>query len=530
MSHENSITIGVDGRFVNIPTVVDGNQLSDDVAIRLFQDGRIQSLNGFFDTMKSAVKAAGSRSRSFDESNNTRQRLEALRQKQGPLDQEGRDDQAFIDDPLGQVLEDRFGPDPDRIARNAEIALQRINPTNSPALDFIEAGSRRFLNNILGIPRAIGTVASAIGAPGKAALRSIPGALGITDDQTPFSERVGQEFARSQQAADIIPRPTAADINAAAIAGVGGVGRLRQGASPDFAGEFETARAGQQARTQQLQVSPGGAAGTIAGDVATLLTGRAPIVRAGAPGRRASRLAQESRLEKAQIPESVRRQTRDVLTDKILPFFRESGAQLKRGGGRIVEASLESATLAVLNDEDPISAGAYAAGAQSAGSLGLFLAARPATRLLGTVGGAALITHMFTAVGPGERNIFESLEFAENKVLAAGALGLFGALAGSGRLRGPTAERFPALFDAITAIPRGALQNRLRALTKEEESGNTLPLKVMQKMASNPDFFSSDQLNSLGRALQSPKAGSFIQEVERLREKSSSFQEKMDDL
>lgn len=66
MSHENSITVEVDGRFVNLRTVGrGGRQITRREAIRMFRAGEMNSLgNRSFATQREAVTAAERRSRS----------------------------------------------------------------------------------------------------------------------------------------------------------------------------------------------------------------------------------------------------------------------------------------------------------------------------------------------------------------------------------------------------------------------------------------------------------------------------------
>ena len=67
MAHEKSITIGMDGKFFNIPTVHKGQTVSGQAAIRLFREGKIRALgkpSGFKD-MDTAIAAAVERSENF---------------------------------------------------------------------------------------------------------------------------------------------------------------------------------------------------------------------------------------------------------------------------------------------------------------------------------------------------------------------------------------------------------------------------------------------------------------------------------
>ncbi len=67
MAHEESITIDMDGKFFNIPTVHKGKKVSHQTAIRLFREGKIRALgkpSGFKDR-DTAISAAVARSENF---------------------------------------------------------------------------------------------------------------------------------------------------------------------------------------------------------------------------------------------------------------------------------------------------------------------------------------------------------------------------------------------------------------------------------------------------------------------------------
>ena len=108
MSHERNITVGFDGRFHNIPSVVDGKHVSNAEAIEAYRSGRTKS-SGIFNTQQEAEGASKSRSESFGGQ-------EAMpRQQSGPQDffspgawpqpDQGPMDQVtgFLQDPRGQA-------------------------------------------------------------------------------------------------------------------------------------------------------------------------------------------------------------------------------------------------------------------------------------------------------------------------------------------------------------------------------------------------------------------------------------------
>ena len=64
MAHEKSIGIEVGGKVFNIRTVINGKQVSNAEAVRLFMSGKVKALQGPFKTDKEAEIAAKLRSRS----------------------------------------------------------------------------------------------------------------------------------------------------------------------------------------------------------------------------------------------------------------------------------------------------------------------------------------------------------------------------------------------------------------------------------------------------------------------------------
>ena len=66
MAHERSITVKVDGKWVNIPSVFQGKVITEHRAVQLFKQGKLPKLGGkSFSTLKEAVEAARKRSKSF---------------------------------------------------------------------------------------------------------------------------------------------------------------------------------------------------------------------------------------------------------------------------------------------------------------------------------------------------------------------------------------------------------------------------------------------------------------------------------
>ena len=77
MSHERSITVQADGRWVNLKTVFNKKQLSGEQVMKMFREGRLKPLGGkTFGSMREAVNAAKKRSSSFNRGEAMKKALE----------------------------------------------------------------------------------------------------------------------------------------------------------------------------------------------------------------------------------------------------------------------------------------------------------------------------------------------------------------------------------------------------------------------------------------------------------------------
>ena len=63
-SSERTITVGLDNKFYNIPTLINGIQKTEDEAVELFRAGKIKAV-GMANTLEEAVKLAGERSKTL---------------------------------------------------------------------------------------------------------------------------------------------------------------------------------------------------------------------------------------------------------------------------------------------------------------------------------------------------------------------------------------------------------------------------------------------------------------------------------
>lgn len=65
-SHEESITIDIDGEYVNLPSIVDGKRKSEREIRRMYLEGKIKPLTGKHKDIPTAVNSAIERSKAED--------------------------------------------------------------------------------------------------------------------------------------------------------------------------------------------------------------------------------------------------------------------------------------------------------------------------------------------------------------------------------------------------------------------------------------------------------------------------------
>lgn len=251
------------------------------------------------------------------------------------------------------------------------------------------------------------------------------------------------------------------------------------------------------------------------GDAATIATGRIPargLFRAAAPAVKPARVA--------RTPKPGFQNVLDTAANKL-------ASTVGKGAVKAGEAGLEGATLAILQNGDPLQTAAFAAGAQSVGSLALTASAQVRKRPVTSIFMGLMLGHqLFKAVGPGERNMFESSDEAINEIVAGYGLGFLASMAGANRVsRKGFGGNFPeSVTDALTAIPRGSLTSLWEDLAREEEAGKDTTLQVIEKFTTSPSAFNDNQRKRLERAFRN---GNLASEVEQLM-KVESFRQSLD--
>ena len=347
-----------------------------------------------------------------------------------------------------------------------------------------DKASRTFLNNLLGIPSAVGKLAvSTVEAPTKLLLDKEPAKTGVT------------------KALGNIPRPT---IEGAA-AGLRSLPALFPGGEK-FGERKERELLDINTESERLAAKFPKATGIgdVAGDVATIFTGRMPLV------------GKIQKLEKG-----LEGAARKLITQPKVPGLKAAAVEalnsnkvrtLAKGLGRSLEAGLEAASLDLIKGGDNLEVGVYVAAGQAAGSLSLQAITKPTGRKLAAsaIAFGAMIQLLKNTI-PGEQSgVISSIEFGFEKVQLALVLGTLSGLAGAGRVRG---KNFPILTDAMTVLPRASMISFLQNYVSTSPENQATVNQVIEKLSTDPEFFGEELTQRLQKAIND---GTLMQELQKV--------------
>jgi hypothetical protein len=217
----------------------------------------------------------------------------------------------------------------------------------------------------------------------------------------------------------------------------------------------------------------------------------------------AKKMAEEGAIDIAALP-NLRRVFRTIF-DHGTNFNK-----LMRVSGRAAEAGLEGATIALLNEGDPLEVAAWSAGGQMGGSLFLSLSSgllgggigSTGMKVLTSAAGVGALFQLLKVAGPpDDPGLISSIESGFPKIVAALALGAMSGAAGLGRISNKLpANAIPRVVDAISALPRGATISVLNEMLKDPAAAT-----VVQKLASDPNFFGSAAARRIEHAMTDEK-------------------------
>jgi hypothetical protein len=398
----------------------------------------------------------------------------------------------------------------------------------------MKQGVGSFLANVLSLPHAAGELLAA----GAAVPQTVGGAAMAAARGQPM--QIGERFgkARTEQEQKLpasallaLPDPTTEQVLAVpgaikrSMSAVGAnrdraMGMLRgdQGAAeqpvqdPSLPNAFDAAVTAEQQNAANAPLAT--SAGRAAGDAASLLTLR--------PGERmreilklrntAEPTARRSRLlgrERDGVEES--RGKLDEATKTLKPWL-----------GRTAEAGFDGAVVSALGDGDPVATAGWTAGIQAAGG-----AALGAKAWIWKNPGKAAFTlilgsEMYKAVAPGPQNIAESKDEAVRTFVGAYGLASLAGLAGSGRPAG-------SFLRSLSTASRGGVASVVTQLQEAAAEGKSEYGRVLEQLASNPDYFGRETRQRLERASQSDKPRALLNEVDALM-KSTRFKKLYDEI
>ena len=240
-------------------------------------------------------------------------------------------------------------------------------------------------------------------------------------------------------------------------------------------------------------------------------------------------LARHKGVDKFFSEAETRREAVDVIKNQAW-FQRLAGKS-----GRSVEAGVEGYVAGLLNDGDPIDTAAFAAGAQTAGTVALSGLSGVFKDGLGNAGrniavlavGAGALSQMLNGAMPGDQNfVLDGIDSGFTKVMAGIGIGMTAAAMGYGRAGKDAGVKLAGeVIDAMTAVPR----TTVLGLVTEMQTDPDVNAVVRQLGKGDPDFFTSDEIRVLGRAQISKEPDSMAKAIEYLSKKQG-FREKLEKL
>jgi len=235
--------------------------------------------------------------------------------------------------------------------------------------------------------------------------------------------------------------------------------------------------------------------GDVGGDVLTALTGRLPFSKSIA------------RAESAILAKTFAESVTKPGTQRLLEQAFDSSAvrKLVRGAGRAGEAGVEGAILATLNDSDPQTVAAVAAGGQMAGSalLSTLKFGKNHPILSSAFGMAALIQLGAETIPGGSDSFIKSIEAGFEKVWWGIIAGATATAVGTGRFRGRNlAENWPRFTDAVAAIPRTSMISLISDYNKANPEEQQTINQVLQQLQQDPEFFGPEITEKLQQGFE----------------------------
>lgn len=272
-------------------------------------------------------------------------------------------------------------------------------------------------------------------------------------------------------------------------------------------------------------------------DVATLLAIRAPGSRSRAiwdmNQAHAVRLLDSARKAPVTGLAPAAKNLKDFLGSSLSssPLF----ATMQRGATKAAESGLDGMILGVMNRQDPYETLALGAGAQAGSSLlmstltGFSGTGSWGTRLALEAASIMAIMQVGRSLMPGEDGSpISDFGAAFDKIVPAAVLGMFGAMAGGGRLTGTKSfqelrNMAPALIESAQTAVRGLSLETINGLFADDRSQ-----KVLERLARDPGAFGPTVGRRVERAISTNQ--NLRDVLDQLESTSREFRERLSEL
>lgn len=307
-----------------------------------------------------------------------------------------------------------------------------------------------------------------------------------------------------------VPHVGGQEALAGILGGARSAGNVLQGQPPNLQQNVQSSLdQGQRLQSEHPVMSWLGGA---TGDALSILLGRSPFTRIG--------------------PVRTSQATTDILAPKLEPLLQkglrpEAAKNIAKIAGRSLEGGIEAATLAMLQEGDPIQSAAYAGASQMAGLAGLKIGEvsgfgdllqgkiiKGGAKLGATAFAVGSVIQFLKSASPGGKDfILQSIEAGYDKIPLSLTLGALSAMSGAGRLRGggipiAKAEMPGVLMDAMSTLPRGVTISLINDALADESVERTLTT-----LTTDPNSFSEAQIKQLSRALEDGKFSDAVREM-----------------
>jgi hypothetical protein len=263
-------------------------------------------------------------------------------------------------------------------------------------------------------------------------------------------------------------------------------------------------------------------AGNVAGDIGTIVAGRAPFAR----GIVAATASPDDILAASRTAglQPLGNYAQNVQRQMSIFWNSPWGASVKRGLGKVAETGSEGAILGLLHGSDnPVTQGAFSAAGQAAGSILMKAAFRaPITSAaLGGLASTIVAYQMLKNEIPGGRDsLMKSAETVISGVAAATVLGTVAAGLGAGRFRGAgapwkttggeapawlsheQARGFPKTTDAVNATLRSGPNSVISQIVGDENAKEPVLGPVLDRLSKNTNLFKPAEMQKIADGVQ----------------------------